>query len=182
MKVYIFYQTHKQDDEELDSIVNIYAVTDKKELAKKFRETRNMRLFKEVVHKCSKYEFAELMKKYGIFILLECKYKTQNHITGGVLYLDVVATRAEDEHVLIKGDRVFTELGRYTSDLFMLKDKYLNALDVLNYFNVYKAYGEDNMMNDYFYQGVPLINEKLFRGIDIDQYALFHKFSNNTLI
>ena len=37
------------------------------------------------------------------------------------------------------------------------------------------------MENEWFYQGVPPINEKLFRGIDVDQYAIFYKFSNNTL-
>lgn len=165
-KIYMFYLIYPESNESI-----LYAWTDDKEYAKRFKEFRNMDVFIEKKKEFKQDDYNLFNKHYSGMRLINSLYKTNSHNI-----IEIVSTKIEEENVFIKSDRILEEMAKYTIDLFMVKNTYLKSLNKLNYFYIYKYYHQNN---SYFYEGISINKDCI--DIDFDQFSLFVYFNKYTL-
>ena len=146
MKVYKFFKVpdkNDRDEVDLDHKYILYAMTNNKEYAKRFKEDRNMKKFIYKVHNdISKEEYIEMC----------------NHDRGSILELHELVTIFDNNHTFNNKEKrkvlmTYTERQLVEEPMTLLDDestwhsmpyplifksKYFNMLDKFQYLNYYK--------------------------------------------
>lgn len=92
----------------------LYAVTDNKQLADEFWESRNQAIFFKTKKEVEKYEVRPLLDGWKSMILTKTFLETRKeaYIGRKTHLVPFVCTRQEEETVFIQSDRVFQEVGK----------------------------------------------------------------------
>ena len=152
MKVYRFYKRPEYDS--LYHEYRLYALTNKKEYAKMFRETRNMNIFVEKSSKVSKDEWKSIIDDSRGAILTTKSLITKN-IEDGIIGTKHVEITLTDYEYECCNDEEFSMTAflndHYWANSFgykMFKSEIVEALRVLEYVRMYKIYNNDPSMDD----------------------------------
>ena len=103
MKIYMFYFKDTNETRSLEPI--LYAYTNSKEYAERFREFRNMDKFKEVIRNISKYEYVDFSRSYSNQQLTKTQFITKNRDFGNKkTKVEIVCTWEEEKNTILSGD------------------------------------------------------------------------------
>ena len=152
MKIWKWYKN--LTDEQFESSGNLdledkyplYAFTNKKKFAKKFREMRRMKKFIELCTDIEKEDFIELCNKRNRQMLKMYKYSYfPKDKYGKVEDVKILSTGDEKDTTSAALDDVFDAdsgqgIMRYNFNPFILKMEYINALNVLELISLWKIY------------------------------------------
>lgn len=144
MKVYLFYIFADGFNE--SHVPILYAYTNNKEYAKRFRETRNMDIFIEDVKHVDKSEYNELTMNFHNrgSMLVETKLLTSHK--HELTKVNMIMTQHEEDVCILKTDDVFEELAKYTSiQAVCFNDDVIDALNTLYYFDIMKMYSAKSL-------------------------------------
>lgn len=169
MKLYIFLLIGDMRGSYPEPLM--YAFTQRKSLAKSFKETRNMDnfIYKEVEIDEERYNRFVINYPKKNLIMSSLSTKDEN---GETIKIGIPLTYSEEEFVLLRNDTVIYELSKYTtSDIVMLNDGILEALSEINYFDVLSFY--NNIDNESFNS----VSMKLsYLDLSYDQLEIFLYF------
>lgn len=188
MKLWTFYYINKDmlnKDGVYETGYDLLAFTNNKEYALMFIETRDASKFIIRKHKVTKEEYAEyanehLGKKLDLYkVSIRDNGK---HTTEGVIPVDILMTYDEhayiDEPAFIVEDPGFWDGAAFP---FVFKDKYIKALDGLEYIKLFKFFKNMFDMDPVYTQ---FLNEKEddYEAPDftLDPLALLLDVSNDT--
>ena len=188
VKVHIFFKLSDSPDGEMYHKPILYAYTEDEELAKLFRNSRNMEMFHEEVKKISYEEFIEFSKTYSGYRLLMGHFVTKND-SGSYFRsttVPMVVTDSEEKKTYMCLDKIYSQLARHTFNPSILKTKYGRLLQSFNFNDMYlfssfmsPTYG---MMYDYDTYGSfmdEMIGEK--DKIHEDSFSIFMDFYGSTI-
>lgn len=185
MKIWLFIR-HANRRGSLDPPL-LYAFTKKKRIAFEFKKVRNMEHFLMKEKDITNDEYHEICKKFTSLELRLTGLKTFNKVEGrsSVVYLPI--TKNEEEITIIKGDDLLENelIKKSYMDFSVIKSKYYNALDNIDYFDHHLKCSIDE--DRYFYSGLydmsniiekyDLIDSKY----NTDQLAFFLYFFGETM-
>ena len=179
-----FYLVRNNIGECLD-IPQLYAITDDKKLAKKFRKTRRMEVFFEKTFQDVDYDKKETKYKLSDlrnYKLTETKLKTKND-ENKIVEVPIVCSWYEEIKSVVQAcDILEQEYQRCTEyDFRVLKDKYLEVLTDIKYMD--RFYRTINQLNDMLAFYAPYFSsvEKSDYDYKVDELALFIKLFGYTL-
>lgn len=179
-----FYLVRNNIGECLD-IPQLYAITDDKKLAKKFRKTRRMEVFFEKTFQDVDYDKKETKYKLSDlrnYKLTETKLKTKND-ENKIVEVPIVCSWYEEIKSVVQAcDILEQEYQRCTAyDFRVLKDKYLEVLTDIKYMD--RFYRTINQLNDMLAFYTPYFSsvEKSDYDYKVDELALFIKLFGYTL-
>lgn len=187
MTLYLFY---KKSPEGFVNDPVLYAFTNNKDVANKFRNDRNMDKF--VFHKetgVSKDEFNRFSSQYHKCELINGHFYTKGDILNKRVPVSVLCTCKEEETVLINSDKMWNEYKDCLFDASMIKNKYLKALNTLMYFKFYgffelkSKYDVDDFYEPYYSAYGPsadFILGEMQNGYQYDDLKLFLHFFGDT--
>lgn len=147
MKVYKFFKIPNKDDNhpnDLEQRYSLYAITNKKEYAERFKEDRNMKKFIFKVYKgVTKEEYAEMCNSADRGAVLAFYPLTtvlnDNHTVANKDVCDVLMTYYEQQMITDYQTMLDDEsLWRYMPFPLIFKSKYRKLLDALQYVTYYK--------------------------------------------
>lgn len=147
MKIYKYFLQRKHVPKLINDLRGdeeawvLYAFTNKKEYAKKWEATRNMKRFRKITNSIDKDEYLAYRSKYLMNELTEinCVYfKSLNDKDYSTI--DMVLTNAEDQvfQSVIDDDQLIGEPCTICPAIFA--DKYYKALKILGYVQWYKRW------------------------------------------
>ena len=185
MKISMIYKKY------IDFIVNetqtsLYGFTKSKKLIKEFKEERDMNLFVILEKHISEEEYVDFSIKSNDMEIKYYDLYTKGFASNKKRIIQVLSNWNELEASHIHGmDLLIHELSKYmTSRVYSLKDKYIDALNVLSYMVIYShCYKVKSSFMDGFYleeDGTTRTMDDLFHDIDCDEYALYLYFYGNT--
>ena len=187
MTLYLFY---KKSPEGFDNDPILYAFTNDKDFANKFKKYRNMNKFifrKETG--VSKSEYNKFSSQWHKCELINGQFYTRGDILSKRVPVSVLCTCKEEETVLINSDRMWDEYIDRFFDTSVINDKYLNALNKLLYFKFYgffklrPKYDVDDFYEPYYSAYGPptdLILAEIQEGYQYDDLKLFLRFFGDT--
>lgn len=188
MKLHLFYW--KPSKEYVGDYAALYAYTIDKEFAEDFQKQRDMSKFiykKEEISKKDYKEFASLhtQQKLGIG-----EFYTKSKIVYGKRErVKVLCTWKEEESIVITQDKLWEEFSNNFVDCKMLKDEYIKALEVLQYFKLFLFYRKkQNYCMDSYYEPYytsygpceDFVLEDFTVDIKYDEFQLFLKYYQHT--
>lgn len=175
-KVYRFYSKPNEnlvevnDDLDIEDLYPLYAITDKKEYAKRFMEERDMDKFIMRKSKMEKEEYVTYANMNNGCILNIYNYMHfPNKYVDGPEDVPILSTWFEKDIVQSHLDDQLSEINEdmdYDFFPFILSKKYIKALEKLEFISFWKIYGnkskwdglyteeEENELLDYSYPSV----------------------------
>lgn len=150
IKYYLFYLIER-DENQIEISRKLYAYTDDKKIAKKFKEERDNNQFHMVTMYPSKEEIHDIALEYKDLILSDKGLKFFNSKTGVSTPGSLVMTREEYLTVHRRASSlILQELPIHTwISPYIFKQKTFEALDTLGYVSFYKeiesGYSEDEI-------------------------------------
>lgn len=146
MKVYKFFKIpsrHDRDNIDIEQKYVLYAITNNKEFANRFKEERNMKKFIYKVHDgVSKEEYAEMCNEDRTAVLELYRLRTvlnNNHTLNNSEEREILMTYWEKQ--LIDEPPSLLEDEAYWKDMpypLLFKNKYVDVLNTLQYISLYK--------------------------------------------
>lgn len=171
--VYTIYQVKDKFGKKIKSPF-VYAVSPTKKLAKDFISSRRVDLFKMKKSTLDDKEFYHYMNKYSKMRL--SREPLHSSIDGVPRTITVVLTSNELFHVLVQSDKVTENIGKCTdANTFVLKDKYLQSLNTLHYFQIMRfgssLMDEPVLVRNFFKNDLSL--EDTEKDIPYDEFNVF---------
>lgn len=115
----------------------LYAITNQKDLAKRFEKEREMTKFKKtVLEDCSKEDWLFYANKYRSQILRECSIRTRSDFNAcGRKTLEILCTCEEEERSVLGEKYVIKRLSQnFNVDSGFFKMSHVKSLSALSYF------------------------------------------------
>ena len=147
-KYHLFYLIHNDDD------VELYAYTDDKKIAKRFREERDMNKFIYKVHYCNNSDIRRLHDEYPSCNLAIAEGSTKKRGQGSKeMKISLVMTDNEYHSIISEYDSLinldFQTFARYSPLIFKKEIKHaLNYIDYYHWYELFEA-GESDVGMDY---------------------------------
>ena len=180
--LYKFYLNDKKNPESL--VPYLYGFTDKKDLYKRFKETRNMDKFSIIKDEIDKDELFILKHKYYGLELKEIILKTRNlSDPTKVSKIVVVGTRREEEDVIHYIEDLFNFISRSMKiPIDCFTEKYQKILKTLGYDKIYNwsRMVLKDLDIEYCYIGGEE-NRRLTEDFSIDEFSVFMEVYGGTL-
>ena len=172
MKCYKFYFVNNNEDRELTP--TMYAFTDNKELAKKFMEQRNPKLFRLIKTDMEKEVFEDFKHTYHMLVLSDILLRTKDEgsIKGWKTIVVVGTKREEYEVEKYIGDGEFIDKRAIKVNPKVFKKKYRKALKSIYYDTMH-------IMKMQF-AGIPMPNTNVekahtrFKELKLDEFLIFY--------
>lgn len=168
MTVYFFYRVDP------GMYPYLYGFTNEKNIMKKFKEQRNMKLFYMKTQEMKKDQYKDILKIHGHCRLQEKQYLTKNkNQINNLGVIRIVSTDSEEMSIYTNESNISMELGKLThSYAYTFQPKLLEALTKLQYF-YFRKMRDDFPLNDPFLSGVELDPKWPFSSIDEFEMFLF---------
>ena len=146
----------------------LYAYTNNKKHAAKFRKERNMKLFYELSEEITKDEYIELTSVKAGNRLDNFSYSTYDVINKKFIHVYVISTFNEHEIIddMASNGNIASEL-RFVNP-FIFKKKYRKALEKLHYIQCFKIKNPDFCINLRYLVEQSTINDDME---ELDNYA-----------
>ncbi len=158
MKIWKYYlKPEKETDNpnyDIEDRYPLYAITNNKKLAEKFKRSRNMKKFIETKAHVDKESYIEYINRNRSFKLVEYGLKTwfqHDKFDKDAIYeVDVVMTEMERSTVE-DGLLEFEDISFWVNapKPYMFEDKYVEALRTLEYIRSMKIFGHATSFMDY---------------------------------
>lgn len=178
-KLHLFYKVRSVDGDRLPS-TDLYAFTDKDDLAEEFQSTRSNHVFyhkligfddrKDLLHFIKN---TDITKDLSTKRLVRSKFNTRLSPFSNKIYkVPIVITAQEEWNIFVTSDKVQEELSKLAKrNLHFVKDDYLKYLNDILYFQMYKYQSHTNF---YFYSGIDTsYDETTMYSYHVDEYRLF---------
>lgn len=150
MKIYKFFKIpdeNEKDDIDIERKYILYAITNNKEIAKRFKKDRNMEKFIYKTHSgITKEEYADMCNENRSSVLEYHKLRTvfdDYHTKSNSKEVTVLMTNWEYQLVEDVDTIMANDIWRNLPYPLIFNKKYLNALNTLEYINMYKIINID---------------------------------------
>lgn len=189
MKVYKFFKIPNIDDDhkiDLERKYVLYAITNNKVYAERFKEDRNMKKFIFKVHQnVTKEEYAEMCNEERGAVLDFFKLDTifdDNHTRPNIKQCDVLMTYWERQ-LLDEPNTILDDESIWQSMPFPLifKSKYFKALDEFEYVTYYKLMSVERLTDNLARKLAETDDDYSAPAISHDEVALFIDIIRDTL-
>ena len=163
--LHIFYLIKNRRGEVLDPPV-VYAATDEPDLAKEFKQTRNMELFYYKKVKCSRKEVIENLDRLRGCKLTKTTFLTKNFF--GTKTVEVVVTWKEEQEIFLSSNKIYTNLispSVINPDIF--NDDVYKMLDSITYTRLWRVKKESSIN--------PFEEESSYLSLKYDELSIFIK-------
>lgn len=167
-KYHLFYLIHNDDD------VELYAYTDDKKIAKRFKEERDMNKFICKVHYCNTTDIKRLHDEYPSCNLAIADGNTKERSQGSKkIKISLVMTSDEYHSIISEYDSLinvdFQTFARYSPLIF--KKEIKHALKYIDYYRWYELFeaGESDVGMDYdidIFEAFMVCYGKLLGGVE----------------
>lgn len=140
---YCFYL----ESNDINKPYELYAYTDSKKLAKRFKQERDMKKFIYQPYRLNIQEIHDITKNYREMYLETLTGKTKiNHIGSPIVEFSIVVTKMEKLNVInFISDLIFSKLWLHTSiDPKYFKSEYQKALKEIGYTDGYEYFYSKN--------------------------------------
>ena len=163
--LHIFYLIKNRRGEVLDPPV-VYAATDEPDLAKEFKQTRNMELFYYKKVKCSRKEVIENLDRLRGCKLTKTTFLTKNFF--GTKTVEVVVTWKEEQEIFLSSNKIYTNLispSVINPEIF--NDDVYKMLDSITYTRLWRVKKESTIN--------PFEEESTYLSLKYDELSIFIK-------
>lgn len=125
---------------DIDVDLELYAYTDRKKYMKQFRVERNMKRFVILEKHLTKEEVHTLADEYNQLYLMKFEGKTRVDSKDYIREFSIVITKEEHQNIIsVCADVIMCKIfAAVEYDPRIFKEKYLKALNVSGYTNIYK--------------------------------------------
>ena len=191
MKLYKFFkipEENEKDDIDLERKYVLYAITNDKKMAERFKKDRNMKKFILKVHEditkeeymdiCNDHEArSSVLEYHELMTVFDNKHTKANAVNAKVLMTNW-------EWQIVKDVDVFNEeIWSVMPYPLIFKKKYVEALDILEYISFYKLFTIERVPYEFIEKINDAINEDDYAAPNIlnDEVAVFIQNIKDTL-
>ena len=138
MTVTLFYKIGDAESSYAEPV--LYAYTNKKILAKTFRQTRKMEMFIIKEKEMNDEEFYQLCSRRSSQLLLKSTLLTKDFSCyNNCGTVSIVLTKHEEETAVFMSDKLYEQMYRSMTEYALLfNDEIMDALKLLGYYDFYK--------------------------------------------
>jgi hypothetical protein len=173
MMVTLFYKIGDAESSYAEPV--LYAYTNKKILAKTFRQTRKMEMFIIKEKEMNDEEFYQLCSRRSSQLLLKSTLLTKDFSCyNNCGTVSIVLTKHEEETAVFMSDKLYEQMYRSMTEYALLfNDEIMDALKLLGYYDFYKFNS-----SSLYYQQEMYDN---FNRIRTDQFEVFMLYFGDTI-